>query len=107
MERAAAFYRDVLGLPEVRRRRADDGSLRAIWLRADDALLMLERGLRGDGAGAGSGHLLAFAVTDLGAWEKRLAESRVTVVDRTEATLYVRDPDGHRVGLSVYREPAR
>ena len=31
------------------------------------------------------------------------ALTAVPVDDRTEHTLYVRDPDGHRVGLSDYR----
>jgi catechol 2,3-dioxygenase-like lactoylglutathione lyase family enzyme len=103
LERAVAFYRDLLGLPETRRQHADDGSLSAVWLRAGDALLMLETRLRGDGAETGSGHLLAFDVADLAAWEQRLAASGVVVLDRTEATLYFRDPEGHRVGVSVYR----
>jgi hypothetical protein len=64
---------------------------------------MLERGLRGAGPDSGSGHLLAFIVDELGAWEVRLRAHGVSVVDRTPATLYVSDPDGHRVGLSVHR----
>lgn len=104
-ERSAAFYSRLLGLPEVRRIE-DGGTLRAIWLRAGEALLMLERGLRGAGAEGGSGHLLAFEVADLGSWEARLAAAGVRVDDRTSTTLFVRDPDGHRVGLSVYREDA-
>ena len=100
-ERAAAFYSRVLGLSE-RRRLFEGGVLRAIWLEADGALLMLERALRGSGPEAGSAHLLAFAIEDLGEWERRLAAASVAVEDRTASTLYVRDPDGHRVGLTVY-----
>jgi len=99
--RAVAFYGGVLGLPELRRLE-EQGVLRALWLRAGDTILMLESGLRGAGAPEGSGHLLAFAVDDLAAWQARLAAAGVTVDDRTPYTLYVRDPDGHRVGLSVY-----
>ena len=64
---------------------------------------MLERELRGPGPGSGSGHLLALAVADLGAWEERLRAAGVAVEDRTEHTLYFRDPDGHRVGVSDFR----
>ena len=96
--RARRFYSELLGLPEVRRR--DDGS--AVWLQAGDALLMLETSLRGSGASHGSGHLLALAVDDLPAWEARLAAAGVVIVDRTAHTLYLQDPDGHRVGLTVY-----
>ncbi len=99
--RAARFYGGVLGLPEIRRR--DDGT--AVWLSAGDAVLMLETALRGAGADAGSGHVLALAVDELAAWEARLASAGVAIVDRTEHTLYLQDPDGHRVGLTVF--PAR
>ena len=103
-ERAAAFYSGVLGLAE-QRRLEEGGRLRAIWLRAGEALLMLERELRGAGASEGSGHLVAFAVDDLAGWREKLARAGVPVEDHTEFTLYVRDADGHRVGLSCY--PAR
>jgi catechol 2,3-dioxygenase-like lactoylglutathione lyase family enzyme len=64
---------------------------------------MLERALKGTGAETGSGHVLVFAVNDLSVWEARLQEAGIPIDDRTAYTLYVRDPDGHRVGLSVYR----
>ena len=105
-ERAAAFYSRVLGLSE-HRRLFESGALRAIWLEADGALLMLERALRGSVAETGSAHLLAFAIEDLGEWERRLAAAGVAVEDRTASTLYLRDPDGHRVGLSNYGAHAR
>jgi catechol 2,3-dioxygenase-like lactoylglutathione lyase family enzyme len=102
VESAAAFYAGVLRL-EVLKRDEPGGELRSIWLRAGEAVLMLEKDVRGDGAGVGSGHLLAFAVDDLAAAERRLNEAGVKVADRTSFTLYVNDPDGHRVGLSTYR----
>jgi glyoxylase I family protein len=101
VERALGFYGGVLGLAEIERHHAD-GRLRSIWLAADDVVLMIELALRGRPAGMGSGHLLCFAIDDLGAWEARLAEAGVVIEDRTPSTLYVSDPDGHRVGLSVY-----
>lgn len=100
-ERAAAFYSGLLGLPELRRNE-EDGRLRSLWLRAGDAVLMLERRLAGTGQEHGSGHLLAFAVEGLAAWERRLGDAGVPIVSRSEHTLYVCDPDGHRVGLSDY-----
>jgi lactoylglutathione lyase len=98
--RSLAFYGGVLGLRERRRLEAPDGSLRSAWLDAGAVVLMLERQLRGAGADRGSGHVLAFAVRDLQHWETRLAAAGVPILDRTEHTLYVRDPDGHRVGFS-------
>lgn len=101
-ERSLAFYSGLLGLPEVRRFE-EGGAARAVWLRAGDALIMLERRLRGAGPAGGSGHLLAFEADGLEAWERRLAAAGVPIDDRTAQTLFIRDPDGHRVGLSVHR----
>jgi catechol 2,3-dioxygenase-like lactoylglutathione lyase family enzyme len=102
-ERSARFYADVIGLRDVRRAAAPDGSVRAIWLALDGAVLMIERALKvPQGRSEGSGHVLAFAVADLGPWEVHLRACAVDVADRTESTLFVQDPDGHRVGLSVY-----
>lgn len=97
LEAARVFYGGFLGLPELKR----DGA-RSVWLRAGDAVLMLEQNLRGKGADEGSGHVLALAVDDLTSWEEKLALAGIPVEDRTEHTLFFRDPDGHRVGLSVY-----
>lgn len=102
-EASAAFYSGLLGLPEVSRRAGIDG-VRAIWLRAGDVILMLERALRGEGPSAGSGHLLAFAASGLDEWERRLASAGISVVDRTAHTLYFSDPDNHRLAVSVYKE---
>jgi glyoxylase I family protein len=108
-ERALRFYSGVLGLDEARRF-DEGGRVRSIWLAVGDAVLMLEREIKGSsaaarkgaGAEAGSGHVLVFAVSDLAAWESRLAAAGVAIADRTASTLYVFDPDGHRVGLSVF-----
>jgi glyoxylase I family protein len=100
-ERAARFYTDVLGLAETRRQ-VDDGGLRSVWLAAGDVVIMLERAMRGRPGASGSGHLLCFGVDDLASWESRLRDHGVAVEDRTPSTLYLSDPDGHRVGLSVF-----
>lgn len=99
--RAAAFYGGVLGLPELRRTEGPSGLI-AVWLQAGAAVLMLERRLRGTGPAEGSGHLLVLHTGDLKAAEQDLARAGVAVEDRTEHTLYFRDPDGHRVGFSDY-----
>jgi glyoxylase I family protein len=102
-DRSARFYGTLLGLPELRRLTGEEGELRAVWLRVGQTVLMLERRLRGKGPGGGSGHVLSLAVDDLASWRQRLAGAGVEVDDATPATLFVRDPDGHRVGLSTYR----
>ena len=40
-------------------------------------------------------------------WEARLAAAGVAVVARTAYTLYVADPEGNRVGLSHWPDPAQ
>ena len=100
--RAAAFYSGVLGLPELRRFLDSSGAVRSVWLAAGDAVVMLERVLRGGEGQEGTGHVLALAVDDLGSWAARLAAAGVPVIDRTEYTLSVKDPDGHRLGLTVF-----
>jgi hypothetical protein len=87
----------VLCLSEVKQ-----DSSRSIWLRAGEAVLMLERSLRGKGEEAGSGHVLAFAAGDLACWQEKLLAAGIPIDDRTDSTIFVRDPDGHRVALSVY-----
>jgi catechol 2,3-dioxygenase-like lactoylglutathione lyase family enzyme len=102
VQEALAFYAGVLGLTERQRFGQPDGGLRSAWLQAGPVVLMLEHALRGAGPESGSGHLLALAVDDLAVWEARLAKAGVAIDDRTAHTLFVRDPDGHRVGLSTF-----
>lgn len=100
--RAAAFYERALGLSRLREHRDEGGALRSIWLDLGGPVLMLERAIRGAGADHGSGHVLVLAVDDLERAAARLAEAGAAIVDRTAYTLFFADPDGHRVGVSVY-----
>jgi catechol 2,3-dioxygenase-like lactoylglutathione lyase family enzyme len=112
LERATAFYRDVLGL------RVLDAGARLVSIDAGGAtlLLLFRRGATTTGFefpggripphdGAGPAHL-AFAVDadDLDAWERALVARGIEVESRTQWTrggrsLYFRDPDGHSVEL--------
>ena len=65
-EASRAFYAGVLGLAEVRRLDDEGGRVRSIWLRCGDAVLMLERALKGAGPASGSGHVLVLEVDALG-----------------------------------------
>jgi catechol 2,3-dioxygenase-like lactoylglutathione lyase family enzyme len=98
---SARFYSQAFSLREIRRA-GDDTGLRAVWLDAGGAVLMLERAIRGQGAPEGSGHVLVFPCADLDAAIAHLEGLGIAVTDRTASTLYVEDPDGHRAGLSVY-----
>lgn len=103
-ERVAAFYRDVLGLPERARHP------HSVWLDCGDSILMIERastpaGPRPAFADDPPGlHLVALRIeaADANGWRQRLAAAGHPVVHATERTLYVQDPEGNRVGLSWY-----
>lgn len=103
----AAFYEQALGLvPEASR--DDEAGLYSIWLRAGDTLVMIER--RGDDepAPATSGRdavLFAIDASERGEAERRLEALGIPLDGATAFSIYVRDPEGRRVGLSHY--PAR
>ncbi len=110
IERLADFYGGLLGLPEVSRQAAPDGTLRSIWLDLGGSILMLERDSSTPRAvveRAAGLFLLALRVTpqELKALEERAARAGHGVESRTAFTSYLRDPDGNRVGLSHYPDP--
>ena len=101
------FYRDVLGLEVVRRWPRPEGGDRSVWLGVGDGFLALERAeeppARGPWRDGRSGlHLFALRIGpgERRGWEERLAARGVEVVHRTRWTIYVRDPEGNRIGLS-------
>jgi catechol 2,3-dioxygenase-like lactoylglutathione lyase family enzyme len=110
------FYRDVLGLPVVRRWPSADGaSERSVWLDTGDGRGFLALEVVAEGATAREDlaratrpglHLVALRIPREArdAWEARLAAAGLTVESRTAFTLYVRDPEGNRVGLSHWPE---
>ena len=75
--------------------------MRSIWVRAGDAVLMLEREIRA-AARAPDRARPVLEAGDLDDWLSRLERSGRRPIERTASTLYIADPDGHRVGLSVY-----
>jgi len=120
------FYCDVLGLTVLRRWPASDGtSERAVWLDlGGGGFLALEVAPRGVSSHPDSNpdrnahlnveearsgwHLVALGISRDARrdWVRRLHDAGVTVYDRTPHTLYVRDPEGNRVGLSHWPEAA-
>ena len=104
--RLERFYVDVLGLTVMRRQEA-----RSVWLDAEGVVIMLEvrePGEADEAAGSSiSMELVAFAVApDTRAhYTQRLSRAGVAVEASTDFTLYVRDPDGRRIGLSSYPTP--
>jgi catechol 2,3-dioxygenase-like lactoylglutathione lyase family enzyme len=107
LERAYAFYADVLGMTEMRRQP------HSIWLKADGVIIMLEKclgtGERRPFSAPHEGlHVLSLTidVKERAAWRERLVRACVEIEKESSFTLYVRDPDGTRIGLSHFPEPA-
>jgi catechol 2,3-dioxygenase-like lactoylglutathione lyase family enzyme len=117
LARAERFYREVLGLALVRRWPYEDGTPgdRSVWLSvgSGEEFVALETcdvdrlptPFRDPHGGL---HLLALRIPagDRGAWERRLGELEVEIVHRTRWTIYLRDPEGNRIGLSHYPDEA-
>lgn len=107
LARAERFYREVLGLEVLQRWPRPEGGDRSVWLAVGEGFLALERAEHAPAPspwrdGAAGLHLVALRVPrgERAAWEARLAARGVEIVHRTRWTLYVRDPEGNRVGLS-------
>lgn len=107
LERARAFYVDVLGLSETRRQP------HSLWVEAEGVILMLEHATDPQGAppwkSATAGlHLLALTIgaQERAAWKAKLSAAGAPIEGETGFTLYTRDPDGTRIGLSSYPAPS-
>jgi catechol-2,3-dioxygenase len=97
-----AFYAGVLGLDVIKR---DED--RSVWLALGDAVLMIERA--GDDertidARSATLDMMAFAIEekDHARYVQKLCEAKIAIESESAFTLYFRDPDGRRVGLSFY-----
>ena len=96
----AAFYRDMFDLIEAR-----DLLPKAIWLGlAHDSMLMIEAREPGEPAPSeGSLDMFAMRVTPtFREVVKQRAIDRGCFDGETEHTVYVRDPEGRRVGVSTF-----
>ncbi|MBX3196852.1 MAG: VOC family protein [Labilithrix sp.] len=100
LARLERFYAGTLGIAVLRR---DAG--RSVWLDAAGTIVMLERREASEpSVDARSLELVCFAIAP-GAHDAvvaRLAAAGVAIEARTAFTLYFRDPDGRRVGVSSY-----
>lgn len=112
VERVTAFYRDVLGFPELTRHHRPDGSLRSIWVGVPGgAFLAIEAADEAPEAtpfrhGRPGLLMLAFRIprAERARTVEELARAGVRLEHETKWTLYVRDPEGNRVGLSHHPE---
>ena len=108
LDRSRQFYEGLFGFRPV----AESARLTALAVRTGQVLLLFRKqasaGL-GSSAHDGDGQLhLAFAIpaTAWAAWEARLAEQGVAIVERKTwdlggRSLYFRDPDGHLLELAT------
>jgi catechol 2,3-dioxygenase-like lactoylglutathione lyase family enzyme len=100
VSRLVTFYRAWFGLDVAR-----DAAPRAVWLALDPmAVLMIEQAQPGEpGIPGGSLELLALALSseERAALRERLVRAGLLEAE-TQHTLYFRDPDGRRVGVSSY-----
>jgi catechol 2,3-dioxygenase-like lactoylglutathione lyase family enzyme len=114
LERAAAFYSDVLGLPCIH----EDHRMRAYDVGGNGVLLLFPEGhslqpIETPGGpipphdGSGPMHV-AFSVSadELEAWQRHLAAAGVALEGRTQwrrggVSVYFRDPDGHLLEIAT------
>lgn len=111
VNRVAAFY-ELLGLKRTKEQ-SDDKGLYSIWLKMEDAILMIERSdatahrpVAGFHDKAPGYHLIALTISkkEKSDWMTKLSELRIPIVFFTDYTMYLMDPERNRVGLSFYGE---
>jgi catechol 2,3-dioxygenase-like lactoylglutathione lyase family enzyme len=111
--RTAAFYRDVMRLPE---RDGDDGRYMEFDTGDGGVILIVHRegsiAPLANVAAKGSPATMAFAVTPEGydAWKKWMKKQGVEIDQETKwihggRSLYVLDPDGHRIEFKAPADP--
>ncbi len=105
--RVAAFYTELLRLPELKRFHREDGSLRSVWVGTSTQPEARGGFIAVEGADAGAAGGLGFSMVALRieAAHRRsivdeLARRGLPIERETAWTLYVRDPEGNLVGLS-------
>lgn len=112
IEKVTAFYRDLLGFPELKRHHRPDGSLRSIWVGVPGgAFLAIEAAgmepeptpFRHERPGL---LMLAFRIarSEREKAVETFARAGVALEHETKWTIYVRDPEGNRVALSHHPE---
>ncbi|WNG42089.1 VOC family protein [Archangium minus] len=112
VEKVTAFYREVLGLSELKRHYRADGSLRSVWVEVPGGgFLALEEvagepepgPFRNERPGL---FLLAFRIAkaERARVVEAFARAGVALEHETKWTVYVRDPEGNRVALSHHPE---
>ncbi len=114
LDRAAAFYRDVMGLPCI----FEDFRMRAFDVGGNGVLLLFPQGgslkpIETPGGsipphdGSGPVHIaFSIAADELGEWQRHLTEHGITLEGRTQwprggISVYFRDPDDHLLEIAT------
>lgn len=103
IEKLTAFYGEVLGVP-VRERRPNG----SVWLAAGEVILMLEAAAPGEpDIAKDSMEFLSFRIKpdERDGFARKLADTGIHVEAESDFTIYFRDTDGRRVGVSHFPEP--
>lgn len=108
VERTAAFYRDVLGLAELRRHLRPDGTLRSVWVGVSTGGFLALEEVSGEPEPGPFRHerpglfllALRIAPAERARAVEELARAGIPVEHETKWTVYFRDPEGNRVALS-------
>lgn len=112
VERVTAFYRDLLGFPEMTRHSRPDGSLRSIWVGVPGGGFLAIEAVGGEPDPGPFKHerpgllMLAFRIakSERDTVVSEFARVGVPLEHETRWTVYVRDPEGNRVALSHHPE---
>lgn len=99
LARLVQFYRDFLKLRVIRQAEG------RVWLEAGSAIVMLETAETGEPEiPANCKEFLAFEIgaNELQTWRNALSQACLPF-EESPFTLYFRDPDGRRIGLSCFR----
>jgi glyoxylase I family protein len=112
VERVTAFYRDLLGFPELARHHRPEGSLRSIWVGVPGGGFLAIEEVAGEPEQAPFRHerpgllLLAFRIPRAARAQavERFTQAGVPLEHQTRWTFYIRDPEGNRVALSHHPE---
>jgi glyoxylase I family protein len=112
VERVTAFYRDLLGFPELTRHHRPDGSLRSVWVGVPGGAFLAIEAVTGEFETGPFRHerpgllMLAFRIPKAtrAAAVATFIGAGVPLEHETKWTFYVRDPEGNRVALSHHPE---
>lgn len=108
------FYENVLGLNVLEKNHYEDGSLRSVWYELGTTILMLEKSettrdlkvissFTEDPPGF---HLMALEIekSQREIWKKKLLDAGIVIEHESKFSIYFKDPDGNRLGLTHYPE---